>query len=689
MAQQLSPWLEGAYGWSFGEGGWNSGMDQNLLKFSFMFDRNVDSITAALPAAVNGQAHYNTTDNRLYFAVGTTYFSTVVPKWFTMVIRSTGATWQFNGSTLVEIDSVVGLDVRLDAVELVISSLGSSAFQDSSAFATPAELDIAEANAQQYTDILRHNLVDATDVTHGSAIIGRAAQVVGSIAELRLLDKTLASKHAFCTGYYEQGDGGGGVYYYDNADITSADNGGTVIVADDGGRWKLKNNGSVSVTQFGAVYDGVTDDSAKFLAAATAMSLVGGNVLLPPGQMALTSLVSIPRLESSDFSRVSIIGAGSGQTEIKTTIPSDAAIELLGGAGIAAHSYVSLKGFRMTNQGLGTGTGVRINKAAYLLIDDVIFGGYARGLQGFDMLSCQFNRMMLRSNTIGAQFSYQSVSRPNAINFQSCVITGNTQWGMQFFGGANINMLGGSVEGNGTGVLPGADGGGISFIDSCVEGGVIGSIFGVYFEGNSGIADIYSTASSPILGVGALAVNGNTFQRLSDTYYVPNNILVNHSGAVCVSAHGNGFKAGPSYTPNSSHKYIGFTGSTPSLVSFSHDNLYESSLEAPSFSGREISKETTTAALLVFDGTSSGVGGVLNAKNILSKTKTATGVYDIVLVSSLTNSEPAIQVNAESATIFGFVRTLMLSSNSFRISTYNSSAAPADFNRVRVTIDGA
>jgi GH24 family phage-related lysozyme (muramidase) len=27
MTQQQSPWVEGAYGWSFGEGGWNVGMD--------------------------------------------------------------------------------------------------------------------------------------------------------------------------------------------------------------------------------------------------------------------------------------------------------------------------------------------------------------------------------------------------------------------------------------------------------------------------------------------------------------------------------------------------------------------------------------------------------------------------------------------------------------------------------------
>jgi len=99
MAQQQSPFLEAAYGWNFGEGGWNSGMDQNLLKFSFMFDRNVDSIVASLPAAANGQAHYLTTDNRLYFAVGTTYLSSPVPNWFEFKVRSTGATYQFNGTS--------------------------------------------------------------------------------------------------------------------------------------------------------------------------------------------------------------------------------------------------------------------------------------------------------------------------------------------------------------------------------------------------------------------------------------------------------------------------------------------------------------------------------------------------------------------------------------------------------------
>lgn len=172
MTQQISPWLEGAYGWGFGESGWNSGMDQNLLKFSFMFDRNVDSIVASLPPAVSGQAHYNTTDNRLYFAVGSTYYSTVVPKWFVIIVRGTGAAWQFNGTVLTQIDNAAQVNVRLSAVELTIAQLGSAAFEDTSAFTSQAALDIVEAQAQAYTDSLRTDLAILNDPLKGISLSG-------------------------------------------------------------------------------------------------------------------------------------------------------------------------------------------------------------------------------------------------------------------------------------------------------------------------------------------------------------------------------------------------------------------------------------------------------------------------------------------------------------------------------------
>lgn len=85
----------------------------------------------------------------------------------------------------------------------------------------------------------------------GASHIGGAGRVVGSIAALRTLDKTLPSKHAFVTSYYTQGLGGGGAYWYDSTDTTSADNGGSIIVADDGGRWKLVETRTLNAAQFG------------------------------------------------------------------------------------------------------------------------------------------------------------------------------------------------------------------------------------------------------------------------------------------------------------------------------------------------------------------------------------------------------------------------------------------------------
>lgn len=123
MSQLNSPFIDAKYGWLQGESNWNLGMDENLLKFSFLFDRNIDGIVASLPAVVNGEAYFLTTDNKLYFAVGGIYYSTPVPKWFGVQLRANGNTYQFNGTALVQVDTVSSLDTRLDAVELTVSSI--------------------------------------------------------------------------------------------------------------------------------------------------------------------------------------------------------------------------------------------------------------------------------------------------------------------------------------------------------------------------------------------------------------------------------------------------------------------------------------------------------------------------------------------------------------------------------------
>lgn len=178
MPQQQAPFLEGKYGWNFGESGWNTGMDENLLKFSFMFDGNVDSIVASLPPVSNGAAHFNTTDNRFYFGVGTVWYSSPCPKSFIFKIKSNGDFYQFNGTSAVKIDSPSETDSRLGAVELTVSSLGTAAFQNVEDFATQAELDVVEGQAQNYTDALRGDLADDTYPAKGAGLVGYAGGTV-------------------------------------------------------------------------------------------------------------------------------------------------------------------------------------------------------------------------------------------------------------------------------------------------------------------------------------------------------------------------------------------------------------------------------------------------------------------------------------------------------------------------------
>lgn len=111
-------------------------------------------------------------------------------------------------------------------------------------------------------------------------LLSRVNRVVDSIAALRALSKATYTR-AFVSGYYLPHDGGGGAYQYDPADTTTADNNGTVIVGADGGRWKLGQSTAISFKQFGAKFDGTTDDTTAINAC---IAGAGPGVLYaPPG----------------------------------------------------------------------------------------------------------------------------------------------------------------------------------------------------------------------------------------------------------------------------------------------------------------------------------------------------------------------------------------------------------------------
>lgn len=149
------------------------------------------------------------------------------------------------------------------------------------------------------------------DATLDVFLKDRLNRVVDTIAALRGLDKTKYTR-AFVTGYYGAGDGGGGAYWYDSGDTTSADNGGSVIVATDSARWKLSETDRFSVKQFGAKGDNVQDDG-PFIQKAADASSNSKQIWFPQGTYKVDTVVLASSTINYAFDGgVSITGSQAG-----------------------------------------------------------------------------------------------------------------------------------------------------------------------------------------------------------------------------------------------------------------------------------------------------------------------------------------------------------------------------------------
>lgn len=208
--------------------------------------------------------------------------------------------------------------------------------------------------------------------------------VAASMTAFRALDTTTGpGSVVYLSGYYAEGDGVDGYYFYDSADTTSADNGGTVIVDASARRWKLLlPNNEVNVMSFGAKGDGATDDSAAFAAACA----TGLTVRVPGRHFKLQEGNIILAASGQGF-----IGAGKA-----TWVPADYAggtlLEITTNAGAAAVSvaasakFVRLESFTLTRSVAAGGAVNGSDGIAFqgnteqTVIRDIIVDNQANGL---------------------------------------------------------------------------------------------------------------------------------------------------------------------------------------------------------------------------------------------------------------------------------------------------------------------
>lgn len=224
-------------------------------------------------------------------------------------------------------DGVGGLYIALDSKGEAQLWLGSGAYTFKLTDASGSTVWTVDGVRDQ-VDSARTDLANTADGSKGASLVGGAARAVDSIAALRALPKT-GSPRVITFGYYAAGDGGEGEYWYDSTDTTSSDNGGTIIVASDGGRWKLAYSTAISVKQFGAKADGVTDDYAAFANTWAAIKQTGGILNIPPGNYLLNTQLVLD-VDTSLPHNYLIIGYGA---------------TLFAGPSVTGHAIMVYKGF--------------------------------------------------------------------------------------------------------------------------------------------------------------------------------------------------------------------------------------------------------------------------------------------------------------------------------------------------------
>lgn len=122
MTQQIDPFINANWGWSDGEDGWGTGMNDNLLTYAFFHNRRLDGIIAtpsSLPdPATTGQAFFSVSDKVIYFRVELEWKTVQPPVGMRFILKTDETEYKYNGTTLVldlkSISDVSGLQAALD-----------------------------------------------------------------------------------------------------------------------------------------------------------------------------------------------------------------------------------------------------------------------------------------------------------------------------------------------------------------------------------------------------------------------------------------------------------------------------------------------------------------------------------------------------------------------------------------------
>ena len=515
-------------------------------------------------------------------------------------------------------------------------------------------------------------------------------RTVDSIAALRALSSS-RNQRATVLGYYGKGDGGGGVYYIDPADTTTADNGGTVIEAADGARWKLATTDVVDIRQYGARSGSAISSSAQIQKAFDD----GGTKSAADGVYLLGSTVSYD-LSAVDFphtgdpsKRLTFLGNSLGNTIVE--VATGLAVGFLlkggiltrsqGGWGYSRFGQLTVVGkARSMVPANRTGVGVHHRSIGYDHISDLSVQHMDTGLLIQGCLSNGYTNIYLRDNNFGMIVSrFAGETLPNAMSFSKVVATACSTTAIYFeLMGAGNSWRDGNIEGNGT---PGAlnsfgfkanllGDNGLACLD----------MDNVYFESNAGIADLDldNVGSSPVVVV----LRKCNFHRISKDHFTTCNIRLRSSGGgkLTLILVGCGFLSGGDYVPDLSRPFID-KGADCHVIGWDTCTTNEVVSVGYAFN---------SAASAVISGSALGDGTILNAPFNTFITRLNPGEYKISTPSGYGSTKEGYVPSVVPIGLVADVRLAYLTRNSaseFQFAFRGPSSTPYQDSDFMFTVD--
>jgi hypothetical protein len=315
----------------------------------------------------------------------------------------------------------------------------------------------------------------------------------------------------------------------------------------------------LNVKSFGAVGDGVVDDTAAIRNAIAAFKAgLGTTLFFPGGTYRCTSQLEIDlSVAGAPASRAYAWLAGEGSNvsmlSFSGTVP--VGVRVIG----AARTGVNDGDHRFTMTGLGiqrgsldyVGTGLVVSSMTAGEFNDVSLTGFDKGAVFTDVLFTVFRRYRVQYCREGHLMQPAVYSGANVVRFESSSFVANQDFGVKIFG-SNVEFDSCTFEAQGLatgGYLPG-----YTATSLWYQGGPDGygglTVRNSYFEATKGAADIFIAASR----TATYSLENNSFNRLDGDVYTISPIVLDDAllspGAVPeqqVLLKGNGFLNGGTY----------------------------------------------------------------------------------------------------------------------------------------------